>query len=115
MILPPETPSPSTLPIELWQEMRPGLGGGFLVQTGAPGETQRSGFAGERRKHGASELSTSGGSEGCEVASDEGEGKHRVRLYTGRSFGALPRPQPLKGRKEYECREKRKPRSSRSG
>ena len=35
------------------------------------------------------------------------EGKHRVRLYAGRSFGALPRPQPLKGRKERMPREKK--------
>ena len=35
------------------------------------------------------------------------EGKHRVRLYTGRSFGTLPRPQPLKGRKERMPREKK--------
>ena len=27
------------------------------------------------------------------------QGKHRVRLYTGRSFGALPRPQPLRRHK----------------
>ena len=64
----------------------------------APGETQRSGFAGEMRKHGARELSTSAGSDRCAVASDEG--KHRVRLYADRSSGALPRtPNPLKGGK----------------
>ena len=37
----------------------------------------------------------------------DAEGKHRVRLYTGRSFGTLPRPQPLKGRKERMPREKK--------
>ena len=31
----------------------------------------------------------------------------RPGLYTGRSFGALPRPQPLKGRKERMPREKK--------
>ena len=36
------------------------------------------------------------------------EGKHRVRLYTGRSFGALPRPQPLKGEKGVRMQRKKK-------
>ena len=71
--------------------------GNVRPSTGAPGETQRSGFAGERRKHGASELSTSVGSEGCEVASNEG--KHRVRLYAGHISGALPRPPAPEGEK----------------
>ena len=36
---------------------------------------------------------------------DEGEGKHRTRLYAMHSFGALPRTRPLRGEKEDQCRE----------
>lgn len=56
-----------------------GRGCGFL-HNGVPGKTQRSGFAGERRKHGARELSTSVGSDGCAVASDERASRAFVRL-----------------------------------
>ena len=70
-----------------------------------PGETQQSDFAGERRKHGARELSTSGGSDGCAVASDEG--KHRARLYAVHRFGALPCARPLKGKRRSNAESKK--------
>ena len=65
-----------------------GVRRGKITSKGVPGETQRSGFAGERRKHGARELSTSVGSDGCAVASDEGQ--HRVCLVTGTAAACLP-------------------------
>lgn len=55
----------------------------------APGETQRSGFAGERTSDAVSELCRLRRSEGYGVREDEG--KHRVRLYAGHRSGALPR------------------------
>ena len=60
-------------------------------------EAQRSGFDLERRKHGASELSTLGGSERYEVASDEGKQSLRPTLSVagsrqGRQYGQKPKP-----------------------
>ena len=66
------------------------FGAGDSPPNGVPGETQRSGFAGERRKHGARELSTSVGSDRYAVASDEGEGQHRVCLVIGTADAHLP-------------------------
>ena len=66
-----------------------------------PGETQQSGFAGERRKHGARELSTSVGSDGCAVASDEGQ--HRVCLVTGTAAARLPHNFRAEARTHFIC------------
>ena len=51
--------------------LEPKLWNGEDEEKGAPGETQRSGFVGERRSNGMSELSPSGGSEGYGVCDDE--------------------------------------------
>ena len=66
-----------------------------------PGETQQSGFAGERRKHGARELSTSVGSDRCAVASDEGQ--HRVCLVTGKAAARLPHNFRAEARTHFIC------------
>ena len=78
-----------------------GVRRGRITSKGAPGETQRSGFAGERRKHGARELSTSVGSDGCAVASDEGQ--HRVCLVTGTAAARLPHNFRAEARTHFIC------------
>lgn len=42
-------------------------------RNGTPGETQRSGFAGERRRNAASEPCRLRRGEGCGVCADEGQ------------------------------------------
>ena len=64
-------------------------------QHGAPGEAQRSGFAGERRSSGMSEFSSlRGGNEGCGACDDDKQDKGRGRRWrlrpvtTARSAGS---------------------------
>ena len=64
-------------------------------QHGAPGEAQRSGFAGERRSSGMSEFSPlRGGNEGCGACDDDKQDKGRGRrrllqpVTTARSAGS---------------------------
>ena len=78
-----------------------GVRRGRITSKGAPGETQQSGFAGERRKHGARELLTSVGSDGCAVASDEGQ--HRVCLVTGKAAARLPHNFRAEARTHFIC------------
>ena len=70
-----------------------GRGYGFLVLTGAPGETQRSGFAGERTSDEVSELCRVRQSEGYEVREDEGQAS-RPTIRRPQFRGAAPAPSP---------------------
>ena len=68
------------------------ISGGFgRGQNGAPGEAQRSGFAGERRSSGTSEFSPlRGGNEGCGACDDDKQEKALALLWR---LGGHFRPQ----------------------
>ena len=73
------------------------FGAGESPQKGPPAKPS----AGERRKHGARELLTSVGSDGCAVASDEGQ--HRVCLVTGKAAARLPHNFRAEARTHFIC------------